>query len=74
MEAVIDMSLKEALRSGAIVRGLDLTEEEVQEAERIAPSVKRALLASGDETLISVVKRLPPESFVRLRNIMGGGA
>ena len=74
LEAVIEMSLKEALRSGAIVRGLDLTEDEVQEAERIAPSVKRALLASGDETLISVVKRLPPESFVRLRNIMGGSA
>ena len=65
-----NVSLDEALRAGAIARGMDLEEEEVQVAEAMAQTVRESVLRSGDETLIRVVRTLPDETFARLRDIL----
>jgi superfamily II DNA or RNA helicase len=64
------LTLEEALRMGAIVRGLDLTEEEVREAEEMMPELRATILKSGDENLIKLLQRIPDESFARLTQIL----
>lgn len=64
------ISLKEALREGAIVRGLDLTEAEVLDGEALARSLRQNVLKSGDKILIDVVKKLPEESWGRLKTLI----
>ena len=66
-----DLTLDEALRMGVIVRGIDIDEEETQEAEEIAPRLKSRVLQSGDARLIRLLNRLPEESWARLKNILG---
>lgn len=65
-----EITLKEALRIGAIVRGMDLTEEEVRDGEEHKAEIWAAVLGSGDDTLINVMKQLPEESYGRLSKIM----
>jgi hypothetical protein len=65
-----EISLKEALRDGAIVRGASLSEAEVQQSERIAVQVRQELLRSGDENLIRIMRQLPEESWAHLKQIM----
>lgn len=65
-----EISLKEAMRVGAIVRGMDLTEEEVQEGEEIGEDIQELMLRSGDNRLIDIVRTLPKESFGRLKHIL----
>lgn len=60
------LTLEDALRDGAIIRGMDFDEEEVQLSEKMMPSVRREILKSGDENLIRVLKVLPEESISRL--------
>jgi len=64
------LTLKEALRDGAIIRGMDLDEEEVILGEEMAPAVRESIMKSGDEKLLHVLKILPEESFARLHNFM----
>jgi superfamily II DNA or RNA helicase len=64
------LTLDEALRAGAIVRGMDVEEEEVQEGEAIAGTVRKLVLASGDEKLVKVIRQLPEESWARLRRLL----
>ena len=64
------LTLDEALRTGAIVRGMDLDESEVQEAEAIAPIIRHRVLQSGDQKLVQILKVLPDESWARLRDIL----
>lgn len=64
------LTLDEALRTGAIVRGLDLDESEVQEGEAIANSLRKLVMASGDEKIVKVIKLLPEESWARLKRLM----
>ena len=64
------LTLEEALRMGAIVRGLDLTEEQVREAEEMMPELRATILKSGDENLIKLLQRIPDESFARLTQIL----
>jgi len=64
------LTLDEALRAGAIVRGMDVDEEEVQEGEAISNSVRKLVLASGDEKLLKVIRQLPEESWARLKKLM----
>jgi superfamily II DNA or RNA helicase len=66
------LSLDEALRTGAIVRGMDLEETEVVQGEAIAQPVRDRVLKSGDDTLIRVIRTLPDESFARLKDILSG--
>jgi superfamily II DNA or RNA helicase len=64
------LTLEEALRAGAIVRGMDIDEHEVQDAEKIASVVRSRILASGDHRLIDIIQRLPEESYGRLQAIL----
>ena len=67
------LTLDEALRTGAIVRGMDIEEQEVQDGEEIAPVVRGRILRSGDQRLIRIVQTLPDESWARLRSIFEAG-
>lgn len=64
------LTLDEALRAGAIVRGMDLDEEEVREAEAMAGNLRRQVLASGDQNIVRLMKQLPEESWARLKRIL----
>lgn len=64
------LTLDEALRAGAIVRGMDVEEDEVQEGEAIASTVRRSVVASGDEKLVRIVRQLPEESWARLKRLL----
>jgi superfamily II DNA or RNA helicase len=64
------LTLDEALRTGAIVRGMDIEEADVQEGEAMAERVRRMVMGSGDEKLVRVIKQLPEESWARLKKMM----
>jgi len=64
------LTLDEALRTGAIVRGMDIEETDVKEGERIAQPVRDKVLMSGDNTLVRIIRTLPDESFARLKDIL----
>jgi superfamily II DNA or RNA helicase len=64
------LSLDEALRTGAIVRGMDIEEIDVVEGEQIAKPIRDKVLRSGDNTLVRVIRTLPDESFARLKDIL----
>jgi len=64
------LTLDEALRTGAIVRGMDIDEDEVQFAEEMANDVRNNILRSGDKRLVNILKVLPDESWARLKAIL----
>ncbi len=64
------LTLDEALRNGAIVRGLELEEAEVKEGETIAPAVRARALQVGDQNLVRILRTLPDESWGRLKAIL----
>lgn len=64
------LTLDEALRTGAIVRGMEIDEDEVKEGEEIAGNIRKLALASGDEKLVKIIRQLPEESFARLKRLM----
>ena len=64
------LTLEEALRVGAIVRGMELDEGEVQGSEEMAPELKRLILKSGDQHLIRFLKTVPEESYSRLGRML----
>ena len=66
------LTLDEALRNGAIARGMEMTESEVKIGEEISDEVRAKILLSGDELLLRLAKILPDESFGRLKNILNG--
>ena len=70
LSASFSLTLEEALRVGAIVRGMDIDEAEVQSAEEIAPQVRDRVLRSGDDKLVKILRVLPDESWARLRTIL----
>lgn len=65
-----ELSLNEALRVGAIVRGMDIDEELVVEGEAIAAKVRAQVLSSGDEKLVKIIQQLPEESWSHLKKIL----
>ena len=65
------VQLDEALRHGAIVRGMDVDEEEVRLGEKLAPALQRKVLRDGDEFLVNVLRTIPAESYGRLARMMG---
>ncbi|HEX8483092.1 MAG TPA: DEAD/DEAH box helicase family protein [Allosphingosinicella sp.] len=73
-KAHYEITLNEALRMGAIVRGMDLDEDEVQDAEANKKQILRDILGSGDDAIIRLVKQLPEESYGRLRRILNPDA
>lgn len=68
--AEFEITLNEALRLGAIVRGMDIEEDEVREGEANKAEILSSVLSSGDDALIKVIKQLPEESWGRLRRIL----
>lgn len=64
------LKLDEALRTGAIIRGMDISEEEVAAGEAMAPQVRQAILKSGDERLIRLLKVMPEEVLGHLKAIL----
>jgi hypothetical protein len=64
------LTLDEALRAGAIIRGMDIQEDEVQLGEDMATPVREKILRSGDEQLVRILRILPEESFARLKGIL----
>lgn len=64
------LTLDEALRAGAIVRGMDIDEAEVLTAEEIVPEVRKLILKSGDARLVKILQTLPDESWARLKKIL----
>lgn len=69
-EAKYTLTLDEALRDGAIIRGMDVGEAEVQRSEAMAVTVREKVLRSGDAKLIHILKVLPEESYARLKGIL----
>lgn len=67
------LTLNEALRTGAIVRGLDIDEQSVKASEEMASAVRTMVLRSGDARLVQVLSSLPEESWFRLRQILDAG-
>lgn len=68
--AQFHLTLEEALRTGAIVRGMDIDEDEVKEGESLAADVRASILKSGDENLLRLLKTFPEETFGRLKAIL----
>lgn len=66
------LSLDEALRTGAIARGMELDEAEVVAGEAMAGPMRDRILKSGDTTLIRVYRMLPDESLARFLDIASG--
>ena len=52
----LTVQLNDALRHGAIVRGMEVDEEEVALGEQMAPELEKKILRSGDEFLINILK------------------
>ena len=63
--------MRDALRQGAIVRGMEVNEEEVALGEQMAPELEKKILRSGDEFLINLLKTVPEESYGKLARMMG---
>jgi hypothetical protein len=68
--AEFHLRLEDALRTGVIVRGMDIEEDEAREGETIAGDVREKILRSGDEKLLRILRTLPEQSWARLRNIL----
>ena len=64
------LTLDEALRTGSIVRGIDLDEEETREGEAMAPRIRRELLASGEARFVRSVQQIPEELWGRFKKII----
>ena len=62
------ITLTEALRTGAIAHGMDISENEVQASEEIAHQFREGALKSGDEILIKLVTTHSEESFWKIVN------
>lgn len=65
-----EITLDEALRVGAIIRGMELDESEVKEGEDIRDEFRKGVLASGDAQLVKLIRLLPEESYGRLARIL----
>lgn len=64
------LTLDEALRTGSIVRGIDIEEGETQEGEAMASTVRRAVLATGEARMIKFVQQFPEEIWGRFKKII----
>lgn len=64
------LTLDEALRTGTIVRGMDIEEADTREGEAMAEGVRRVVMASGDQKLVNIIRQLPEESFAKLKRLI----
>lgn len=68
--AEFTLTLDEALRAGAIVRGMDIDEDDVREGEAMAQGFRKDAIASGDAKLVEMIRKLPEETWGKLKKIM----
>ena len=54
-----------------IARGMEIDEDDVVLAEKLAPELKKKVLRSGDEFLINFLKTVPEETYGKLARMMG---
>lgn len=64
------LTLEEALRTGAIVRGMDVDEGDVQASEMMAGRFRRKAMRSGDAKLIKFMSTWPEETWVTVEKIL----
>lgn len=64
--ADFEITLRDALRVGAIIRGMDLEEEDVAESEEMADDFRDFVLSSGDEFLIKIMRDVPIEAISKI--------
>jgi superfamily II DNA or RNA helicase len=64
-----ELTLDEALRVGAIVRGMELDENEVRASEEVSKELKKLILRSGDQHLVQILRTIPEESYSRLEKM-----
>ncbi|MGR4000376.1 MAG: hypothetical protein OD811_01080, partial [Alphaproteobacteria bacterium] len=66
---IYKVQLKEAFRQGAIIRGMDISEESVQKSEDVAKEIRSRAYQSGDENLIKLISTFPEESWDKIGEI-----
>ena len=49
---------------------MDISEEEIEDAELYKEQIREDILSSGDNVLIKILKTLPEESYSRLKSIL----
>lgn len=64
--ADFEIALRDALRVGAIIRGMDLEEEDVVESEEMAEDFREFVLASGDDFLVKIMRDVPIEAISKI--------
>jgi len=64
------ITLNEALRIGAIVRGVDVEEGEVQDGEAIAGEFRTFVMRTGDAQMIKIAKLIPEELLGRFASFI----
>lgn len=64
--ADFEITLRDALRVGAIVRGMDLEEEDVSDSEEMADEFREFVLASGDDFLVKIMRDVPLEAISKI--------
>lgn len=69
-----EIELRDALRMGAIVRGMDVDEDSVRGSEEIAGDLKKAVFESGDEMLLKFVQQIPEEAYIKFQDLFEGVA
>ncbi|WP_374344975.1 hypothetical protein [Phenylobacterium sp.] len=64
------ITLNEALRVGAIVRGVDVEEGEVRDGEEMAGEFHKFVMRSGDAQMLKLAKLVPDELLGRFANFI----
>ena len=64
------LTLRNALREGAIARGVDIKENEVQDAEKLARNARLRALQSGDARILKIISVLPYELWPRVGQML----
>lgn len=64
------ITLNEALRVGAIVRGVDVDESEVKDGEKMAGEFRDFAIRSGDAQMVKLAKMVPDELLGRFANFI----
>ncbi len=65
-----EITLKDALRDGAIIRGMYVDEDTVQLGEEMQEEFREVIKSSGNKSLLDLISRLPPEAYGQLVEII----